>query len=189
MISNATRNFNPLPIERRFSGRSLSVVQNGEVSKSSIPLEISDRRDRLTNSLSPTEFFIELTKFIAHEDRNNWGKLAGEMVPSQLGVGTIKLKRSATRDDVITLARAIHQSIRPLDFFSRLSERGFWIVFHGNEQGCKRALERVEERYLSQVAEEIRKVEKFSLKARLVMRSPGEPRNAWVERIDRSYFF
>ncbi len=164
-----------------------------------VPFEISGNRELFTGCISPTEFLFTLTKYAMDEDRRNW-RSSGERtfvgsaseeraIISNLGLAIIRLPRSAYEAHIKQLSRSIHLSIRPLDLFTRMSECGYWILYQGDESGCKRAVERVEEAYLPNIENSReRSYLRNSLKVRLIMRMPGEPRNQWIGRIDRAYW-
>ena len=140
------------------------------------------------------------------EDRKNWRTLSNiesdkELQPkradiskheglfSRIGVAVIRLPITTSSEIVMNLARSIHGSIRPLDCFARMSENGYWILYQGDEVGCRRALERVEENFLLRYEDEkLRRHIHNSLKVRLIMRNPNESRNEWIERVDRAYY-
>lgn len=158
------------------------------------PVRILGNVDSLTGSASPTQFLVNLTKYLLDEDRRHWRANSQihegeEQWVGTIGVAIIRLPRSAKREEILQLSQSIHRSIRPLDVFARMTECGFWILYQGDELGCKRAIERVEEEFLSRYESvAARRHMQSSLKVRLIMRRPRELRNAWVERIDAAHF-
>ena len=175
-------------------------MEKGKEGRALISLEYFAGRELFTYTVSPTQFFVSLTRFIMDEDRRNWSFSPAQapatdpagvkLLPTtQLGIGMIRLPAGTEPEEILQLATSIRNSIRPLDSFSRMSENGFWILFHGAESGCKRAIERVEENFLATFdnAQKRRHLQS-SLKVRLVMREPGQSRNEWIKKIDQLYF-
>ncbi len=171
-----------------------------------VPYEISGSQETFTRTATPTQFLVNLTRYVMDEDRKNWRaiskingevnlksnpgeELKDEILFTHIGVAVIRLPASASSEDVMNLAQSIHSSIRPLDCFARMTEYGYWILYQGDEVGCRRAVERVEEKFLLRYEDpQMRRHIQSSLKVRLIMRVPGEARNQWIERVDNSFY-
>jgi len=135
--------------------------------------------DSLTGSPAQSVFLKQLRQAVSRADRS------GEDVC----ILTLRLSKdtsSANSDgvkgqalDLIAIAQTLNRSIRGGDFYTRMSQLGFWICLKGDSVEAQAAVKRFRDG-LNSIESEIA--------FEIFERSESVPLARWIDEIDKSYF-
>ena len=133
--------------------------------------------DSLTGGSAPNVFRLNLKQATSNADRN------GEpltILTVRIHEESLKIKSLDSakfiETSLISLAKVIKKNTRGGDFFSRISELGFWILLHGDKLSGVMAKKR-----LIQNSE-------LEIQTQLYSRLNSMSGEKWIKEIDSEYF-
>ena len=151
--------------------------------------------DSLTSSMAPAIFHENLSREHAAQQRNFSGlsvitfkietfeKDNQSSTPNALAISDIW----EIETFLIRMSFEIGGQIRDSEFFSRVSEFGFWISLRGGFESAKIASARMLAKI--EVARfEFRAVQSFNISVTITELLPEEGLSAFISRVDRNYF-
>ena len=146
------------PEAKKPEAKKLEMKNNGKI-------------DLLTESQTPSAFLRNIRKTIATIERG--------ILKPEIAIATFRLCSECEVNEIKIFSDCIGASIRDSDYFARMSERGFWVVIHGNKQECELVIRRIRKNAGKKVCE---------VRTNILMRMDGEKREVWVHRVDRDHF-
>lgn len=128
-------------------------------------------RDSLTGAMAPALFHQALLREIASADRE-----ARELV-----IASVRIRPAANTSmaglaqELIALAFLVKSHLRGGDFFSRISDTGFWLLLRTDQTGAAHVIDRLNLSHRTEV------------ETALISRST-DTYEQWIARIDQSHF-
>lgn len=130
--------------------------------------------DSLTGSMAPELFYENLRREIAAAHRDQKSLSVVSIVVPQRSVGIEAESEYVFAERLIKIASKIDHGTRADEFFSRISENGFWILIRGPHADAEIAIDRA-------------KLDS-DIKVDVIEKSEGEPLHSWIHRIDSVHF-
>ncbi len=130
--------------------------------------------DSLTGAMAPALFYENLHREIsaADRDRRTLSIISIVVVRRKLGEG--EELDAPLSERIIKITSLIDHGMRADEYFSRISEDGFWVLIRGTKENALMAIKRAE------LDPDIR--------IEVVEREEGESFRSWVSRVDRVHF-
>ena len=141
--------------------------------------------DSLTGSPAQSVFLKQLRQAISRTDRSGAAlsiltlRLSKDL---RLLKDIARVKSDEIKDrslDLIAIAQILKSSIRGGDFYTRMSQFGFWICLHGDSSEAEAAVKRFRDGLDGL---------KSAVTFEIFERDKSAPLASWIDEIDKSYF-
>ena len=135
--------------------------------------------DSLTGSPAQSVFLKQLSQAISRTDRSGADL---SILTLRISKDIARVKSDEIKDrslDLIAIAQILKSSIRGGDFYTRMSQIGFWICLHGDSSEAEAAVKRLRDGLDGL---------KSAVTFEIFERNKSVPLASWIDEIDKSYF-